>query len=186
MYICIIQVVCSCEVNCRWGFVPGKWRARLSQKFVARWYVWGGYMEVPGVVLLSILVIYVQNEYHECCYVCVMEMCLGRRVLCTPLWSQWCPFQSGLQWFSIIDTSGCEWLPYRVFCTPQHVSPTVAEGILCVGTERGNTGRRKLVKVAGNDWIWAECWKTLMIVSEILLLIIVWVSLRWLFVEVSL
>ena len=107
------------------------------------------------------------TTYEKCCYVCVMEMCLCRRVLCIPFWSRWCPFQSGLQWFLIVDTSGCEGLPYRVLCTPHHVSPTVAEGILCVGTERRNTGRRDLVRIAGNDWLWAGCWKTLMIVSEI-------------------
>ena len=78
-----------------------------------------------------------------------------------------------------------------MFCTPHHVSPTVAEGILCVGTERGKTVRGELVKVAGNDWVLAEShqlssWKPLRMVSEILLLGIVWVSLRWLFVEVSL
>ena len=62
MYICAIEVLCSCEVKTRWGFVRNKRRAKVSETFLACWYVCGGYMDVSVVVLLLILVIYVQNE----------------------------------------------------------------------------------------------------------------------------
>ena len=57
MYVCTVEVLCYCEVKTRWGFVGAKWRARVSQTFLARWYICGGYMEVSGLVLLFILVI---------------------------------------------------------------------------------------------------------------------------------
>jgi len=46
--MCIVQVLCSCEVKTRWGFVRANWRARVSQKFLARLYDCGVYMEVSG------------------------------------------------------------------------------------------------------------------------------------------
>ena len=61
MYVCTVEVLCSCEVKTMWGFVRSKWRARVYQTFLARWYVCDGYMDVSGFVLLLILVIYVQN-----------------------------------------------------------------------------------------------------------------------------
>ena len=65
-----------------------------------------------------------------------------------------------------------------MLCTPHRVSPTVAEGILCAGTERGITVRGEWVSVTGNDWVWAgqyrlSSWKTLRIFSDILILGIV-------------
>jgi len=62
MYICTVEVLYSCEVKTMWGFVRAKWRARVSETFLARWYAYGGYMDVSGVVLLLILVIYIHNE----------------------------------------------------------------------------------------------------------------------------
>jgi len=62
MYICTVEVLCSFEVKIMWGFVRAKWRARVSEMFLARLYAYGGYMEVSGLVLLLILVIYIQIE----------------------------------------------------------------------------------------------------------------------------
>ena len=67
--------------------------------------------------------------------------------------SRWCPLQSGVQWFSIFDTWDCVWLLYCMLCAPHRVSPTVAEGLLCVGMKPGNTGRGEWFRVTGNDWV---------------------------------
>jgi len=46
-----------------------------------------------------------------------------------------------------------------MLCAPRRVSPTVAEGIMYVGMVRGNTFLGEWVRVAGNDWVLAGCYR---------------------------
>ena len=56
-----------------------------------------------------------------------------------------------------VETSECEELPYHVLCTPRNVSPTVAEGILCAGRERGILVRGGWVRESGIGRVGAGC-----------------------------
>ena len=58
-----------------------------------------------------------------------------------------------------VETSECEELPYRVFCTPHSVSPTVAEGILCAGMEPGILVRGGGVREVGIRRVGAGCYR---------------------------
>jgi len=41
MYICTVEVLCSCEVKTRRGFVRANWRANVSGALVRLWRVQG-------------------------------------------------------------------------------------------------------------------------------------------------